>query len=132
MRLSFVSIFISAFLNVFSQAPSDFSFATTPSYGTFLGTVQIDGFNADQADWIAAFDETEYVLAPHKFRFMKINLLLCLPSMVTTQQQRLTTECRAMRPLHWFCLILLKISTTPINQPKTLSFSKIGKTQMVG
>lgn len=40
-----------------SDPPSTFGFSVTPSSGTILGQIQVDGTPAEQYDWIAAFDE---------------------------------------------------------------------------
>ena len=37
--------------------PEGFDFTPNPASGTFIGTVTINGQNAEECDWIAAFDE---------------------------------------------------------------------------
>ena len=37
--------------------PQGFDFTPNPASGTFIGTVTINGQNAEECDWIAAFDE---------------------------------------------------------------------------
>ena len=41
-----------------AQQPIDFAFEMSPSSGTMIGQIQINGFSASNDDWIAAFDES--------------------------------------------------------------------------
>ena len=41
----------------FGQAPPEFTFIPTNSSGTMYGQVQINGVEAENGDWIAAFDQ---------------------------------------------------------------------------